>query len=278
VTYRTGSGPAVPGPTTPHRVLVTGAAGTIGGFLRVRLRRPGRILRLTDVVPIGDGDEEIRYADLTDPAAVADLCTGVDAIVHLGGIGTEAPLEDLMRVNVTGTANVLDGARTAGVPRVVLASSSHAVGFYSRADVPPGGDGLPDGLSPRPDSYYGWSKAAGEALGALYHDRFGIGVIAVRIGTCTTRPTHMRGLSTWLSPDDAARLVEACLATPDPGFRVVWGISANTRRWWSLAGARRLGYRPRDDAEAFADGITDAEAPEEYVGGAFCRRPLGERW
>lgn len=264
---------------TPERVLVTGAAGTVGGFLRVRLRRPGRVLRLIDRAPIADGDEEIRYADLTDAATVADLCTGVDAIVHLGGIGTEAPLDELLRVNVTGTANVLEGARVAGVPRVVLASSSHAAGFYTRADIPPGTDGLPDGLPPRPDSYYGWSKAGAEALGALYHDRFGIAVIAVRIGTCTPRPTHARSLSTWLSPDDAARLVEACLSAPDPGYRVVWGISANTRRWWSLDGARALGYRPRDDAEAFADEVAGTGDPADgYAGGPFTVRPLGQRW
>lgn len=272
------SGPASPNPTAHGRVLVTGAAGTIGGFLRVGLRRPGRVLRLTDIVPIEDGDEEIGYADLTDAAAVAEACTGVDAIVHLGGIGTEAPLDDLMRVNVSGTANVLEGARMAGVSRVVLASSSHAAGFYTRADVPPGADGLPDGLPPRPDSLYGWSKAAAEALGALYHDRFGIDVIALRIGTCAVRPVHARGLSTWLSPDDAARLVEACLSAPDPGFGVVWGISANTRRWWSLAGACRLGYRPRDDAEVFADEVADADAREDYVGGVFRDRPLGQWW
>ena len=60
-------------------------------------------------------------------------------------------------------------------------------------------------------------------------------------------------LATWLSPDDAGRLFEACLTAPAPGFRVIYGVSANTRGGWvSLDGARALGYEPQDDAEAYA--------------------------
>jgi len=93
-------------------------------------------------------------------------------------------------------------------------------------------------------------------------------------------------LSTWLSPDDAGRLFEACLTAPSPGFRVIYGVSANTRGdWVSLAEARVLGYEPRDDAEVFAaevfasSGVPDAGAPGapgapvdpafRYLGGEF---------
>ena len=74
-------------------------------------------------------------------------------------------------------------------------------------------------------------------------------------------------LATWLSPDDAGRLFEACLTAPAPGFRVIYGVSANTRGGWvSLDGARALGYEPRDDAEAYAAEVLagtrgPAEAP-----------------
>ena len=84
-------------------------------------------------------------------------------------------------------------------------------------------------------------------------------------------------LSTWLSPDDAGRLFEACLTAPSPGFRVVFGVSANTRGGWvSLAAARALGYEPLEDAEAFAaeiiaeHGEPDAATPMfRYLGGEF---------
>ena len=267
------------------RLLVTGAAGNMGRLLRPLLRREGRVLRLLDIAPVDDDprDESI-IADLADAAAVAEACAGVDAILHLGGISLEAPFEDIVRVNVAGTANVLDGARQAGTRRVVLASSNHAAGFYRRADAPDGAaDGLPGDLPPRPDTFYGWSKAAIESMGALYHHRFGLDVVALRIGTCFAEPVGSRGLATWLSPGDAARLVEACLSAPDPGFRIVWGVSDNSRRWWSLAGARELGYESLDDAEVFAEKrITEFGEPDptdpvhDLVGGSFCHVPLGE--
>ena len=267
------------------RLLITGAAGNMGRLLRPFLRRDGRVLRLADVAEIDDvhPDEEVMSVDVTDPAAVAKACQDVDAVLHLGGISTEASFDDLLLVNVVGTRNVLQAAVDAGVGRILLASSNHAVGFYRHADVPAGGDGLPDGLPPRPDTYYGWSKAALESLGALYHHRFGVDVVCLRIGTCFDEPIGNRGLATWLSPADAARLVEACLVAPEVGFTVVWAVSDNTRRWWSLARARALGYESRDDGERFAAariaefGEPDLTDPvHDYVGGTYTTAPLGE--
>jgi hypothetical protein len=86
-------------------------------------------------------------------------------------------------------------------------------------------------------------------------------------------------LSTWLSPDDAGRLFEACLTAERPGFRVAFGVSANTRGGWvSLDEARSLGYEPRDDAEDYAgEVIADHGAPDPgdpvfaHLGGEFTR-------
>lgn len=271
------------------RLLITGAAGNMGRMLRPLLRRDGRTLRLLDIAPIGNGvdatdvdqgKDEIVAADLTDAGAVAAACDGVEAILHLGGISVEAPFDEILDANIRGTANLLEGARAAGASRVILASSNHAAGFYHRDEVPPGSDGLPDNLPPRPDTFYGWSKAAMESLGALYHYRYGMDVIALRIGTCFPEPpAGSRILSTWLSPGDAARLIEACLAAPRPGFQVLWAVSDNSRRWWSLAGARALGYVSTDDAEAYADRRADGDrddAVTDWVGGTFVTAPLGE--
>lgn len=79
-------------------------------------------------------------------------------------------------------------------------------------------------------------------------------------------------LATWLSPADCARLVHAALTAPDVGHTVVNGISANTRAWWDLSGARKLGYRPQDDAEAFADRLPPLDpdsADARLLGGWF---------
>jgi len=252
------------------RVLVTGAAGRIGRMLRERLPGEGHELRLLDVEPVDEPDA-IR-ASVTDLDAVTAACEGVDAVVHLGGISGEAEWVRIRDTNVEGTYCVFEAARRAGVRRVVFASSNHAVGFTHQPDDPD--LEMPDDLGARPDTFYGVSKVLGEALGSLYHDRHGLDVVCLRIGTCFDAPFDLRGLSTWLSPDDCARLVHAALTCPKPGFRTVWGISRNTRRVWSLDGGAAIGYHPQDDAERFADVVTAGDpahddAGRRYVGGAF---------
>jgi uronate dehydrogenase len=256
-------------------ILVTGAAGGIGTMLRSRLARPDRVLRLLDVAPVGlppRPDEEVVTASVTDMAAMTRACQGADAVIHLGGIPGEAPWDRILDVNINGAYVVFEAARRARVPRVIFASSNHAVGFTPREDFP-----VPDYAFPAPDTYYGVSKVAGEAIAALYSRRYGMDVIAVRILSCFERPTNPRMLATWLSPDDAGRLFEACLTAPSPGFRIVFGVSANTRGdWVSLAEARALGYEPQDDAEVFAaELIAEHGAPDRndpvfrYLGGEF---------
>lgn len=263
-----------------ERIVITGASGVIGRTIRSAMA--GRPLRLLDVVPPAPAepgeDVEIITASVTDLAAMTEACRGATAVVHLGGIATEGRWADILDVNIDGTRAVLEAARVAGVPRVVLASSNHAVGFRTRAE----GDPLPADIGPRPDTYYGVAKVAMEGLGSLYHDRFGMDVICLRIGTMRATPGDARALATWLSPGDGARLVEACLTVPSPGFRVVWGISRNTRRWWSLAAGEEIGYRPEDDAEAYAAEILDGGAEPDptadihfRVGGGYTTLPLG---
>ena len=236
-----------------HTVLLTGGAGRIGGYLRARLPRPGRTLRILDTVAPesepADAAEEHVVGSVTDYTAVHAAMDGVGAVVHLAGIGsTRAAGSDLTHVNVTGTAHVFEAARAQGVRRVVFASSNHAASLGERTLADGGG-------LPRPDSFYGVTKVFGEALGSLYHDRHGLDVVCLRIGTCRDQPTDERSLGTWLSPDDAGRLFEAALMSPSPGFQVVWGVSDNRRRPWPLDGARALGYRPQDDGETHADRI-----------------------
>jgi uronate dehydrogenase len=165
---------------------------------------------------------------------------------------------------------VFDGARRAGVRRVVYASSNHVTGFY------PVDARLAGGEPPRPDGLYGATKAFGEALARMYSDRFGLEVICLRIGSFAERPSQPHQLHMWLSPGDAVRLFRACLRKPDIDFLSVYGASANTRSWWDLReAARRLGYEPQDDAERFATEIDDARAPAEYQGDAFTTPEYG---
>jgi uronate dehydrogenase len=254
-------------------VLITGAAGGVGSILRPRLARPGRTLRLLDITPIeaGPGEEAVT-ASVTDLAALTAASEGADAIIHLGGIATEDSWRDILEININGTYNVFEAARRAGVSRVIFASSNHAVGFTPRSDFP-----VADYKFPAPDTYYGVSKVAGEGLAALYYHRYGVQSVCVRILSCFERPLSLRMLSTWLSPDDAGQLFDACLTVDDPGFRVVFGVSANTRGGWvSLDEARAIGYEPRDDAEVYAPDLIAEFGPPDpddpvfrYLGGEF---------
>ena len=284
---RAGATTTVPNVTTSpgvvrSPVLITGAAGSIGRLVRPRLAEMGWELHCLDVDPQGDPD--VVAADVLDADAMDAATAGCGAVVHLGGIATEAPLAEVLRVNVAGTQTVLDAALRRGIRRVVLASSNHAVGFWERA---PGGKLGPD-VRPRPDTFYGVGKVAAEALGQLYADRFGMEIVSLRIGSFREEPRSARELSTWLSPGDAARLFDASLRGRVNGHVIAYGISANSRGWWDLSAAQALGYVPEDDAEVFADRFTDELTPRpsrrtgaapppapERVGGPFTSLPLG---
>ena len=256
-------------------VAVTGGAGRIGGFLRDGLRRPGRVLRLLDTTAAAGpaDDEEVLLGSVTDRDLVARLVAGADAVVHLAGIPTEAPWADILEVNVGGSQAVLHAAAEAGVRTVVVASSNHAAGYWSRAAD---GSLLADDAPPRPDSFYGWSKAAVETLGRLYHDRYGLTVVNLRIGWCSRHPTTERGAEIWLSPGDVARLVEAAVDPAVTGFHTVWGVSANTTSWWSPAGGAAIGYHPVDDSAAYAAALEPADPSlPDQLGGDFVANPLG---
>ncbi|MFI7588196.1 NAD-dependent epimerase/dehydratase family protein [Spongisporangium articulatum] len=262
-------------------VLITGAAGRIGRMIRPLLADAGWDVTCVDVAP--GGDAAVQELDVLDGEGLDAATVGCGAVVHLAGIAREAPLPDILRANVEGTQAVLDAALRRGIRRVVLASSNHAVGFCAR----PESGSLPVDVPVRPDTFYGMSKVAVEALGQLYSDRFGLEVVSLRIGTCLPEPTAVRELSTWLSPGDAARLVAAALTGPVVGHVIAYGISANTRGWWDLSSARALGYEPEDDSESFADRVPPEPAPRvprtgtpvppapERVGGLFTLMPLG---
>lgn len=255
--------------TRLEQVFVSGAAGKVGRAVRDALS-PGFSLLLSDLRdpgPLAEG-ESFRPADLTDFAAVKAAMQGADSVVHLGAIPDEDSYERVRAVNMDGTQNVLEAARGLGVRRVVFASSIHAVGFAPRSEM------VGPAAPVRPDSFYGVSKVFGEALGRMYHDRYGLEFVAVRICSFQPRPRDARQLSTWLSPRDAGQLFLRALLAEEVGFLTVAGISANTRRWMTPEGWDRLGYSPQDDAEAYAHEVEHLRGEpgsrqERYQGGVF---------
>ncbi|MCZ0989842.1 NAD-dependent epimerase/dehydratase family protein [Streptomyces diastatochromogenes] len=266
----------------PRTVLLTGAAGGLGTLMRDLLPEYGYTLRLFDVRPI-EGEPDAITADLTDKEALREAVRGVDAVLHLAGISLEAPFEKILTSNIEGTYNLYEAARLEGVPRIVFASSNHAVGFTPapRAGTPLDSRALiPIDTPHRPDTFYGLSKAFGEDLAQFYWDKYGLESVSVRIGSCFPEPANVRMLSVWMSPADGARLFHAALTAEEVGHTVVYGSSANTRLWWDLTTARALGYEPRDDSEPYAEkliaeqGELDPENPaHSHLGGHFVNDP-----
>lgn len=256
-----------------HRVLITGAGGDLGNVLREGLAGVYPALRLShrrDVGPLRDG-EEFRLANLENLDEVSAAMEGVDAVVHLGGKSLEAPWEEILASNIVGTYNVFEAARRHKVKRVVYASSHHVVGFYRRGQV------VGVDAPPRPDTRYALGKVFGEALGRMYADKHGMSVVCQRIGVSRATVPHVRGLWTWLSHPDYVHLTRCCLDAPDVHFKIVYGVSANTRRLWDDPAARDIGYEPRDDAEdqlaavLARQGFEDEPALERlFHGGWFC--------
>jgi len=253
------------------RVLITGAAGTIGRDLREGLRGRYELLRLLDVAeqePARDAAEEIVTANVADGAAMRAAAEGMDAIVHLAAMPTDVPFDVLLEPNIVGTQRVFEAAVAAGVPRVVYASSHHTAGFWPRSHPMRVTDPV------RPDSHYGVSKVFGEAVGRLHHDKHGLQVACLRIQSWTAKPTDTRHLASWLSPRDGVELVHRCLVADGLGFAVIWGVSANSRSWLVQEDLGWLGWAPQDDGEAFADEV-EPEPPglsAELDGGPYVAR------
>jgi hypothetical protein len=207
-------------------------------------------------------------------------------------------------LNVRMAQNVYRCAFEAGVRRVVMASSNHAADWYEHALVHARKRELVSLADlPLSDNFYGWAKAAYELLGFVYASG-GLGrrleVVQVRIGAPRdvsgrhyegTPSEHAgpggsglanfkRDLGAWISPRDLTQLFGRAVDASDVAdvhgvpWLVVYGISDNTRAFWSLESARRvLGYAPEDDSEvSYADDIRrlltgpGASAPGGRVG------------
>ncbi|MCU1472915.1 NAD(P)-dependent oxidoreductase [Amnibacterium sp.] len=267
------------------RILITGAAGRMGTALTPLLRDHGFALRLLDLAQpqAAASDDEVVLGSVTDEAVMRQAADGVDLLLHLASFPNDREWRRMIDTNLESVHVALEAAHAAAVPVTLLASSGHAVGYTPADGV---GDRVP---YPRPDSLYGFAKAAGEALASLYADHYGMRIVSARILTFDERPRTPRALSTWVSPADLARLVVASLDAP-AGHSIVWGVSANTRRPVSLDAGLELGYRPQDDAERYADEVArDLGLPSgsaipplgaEPLGGEVAdpARPLGEPW
>ena len=206
--------------------------------------------------------------DLRDPAVVDQLLEGVDVLIHMAGTSVERPLPEIIENNLIGLHTIYEGARRHRVRRIVFASSNHAIGMHGV------GTTLDLDCDFRPDGFYGLSKMWGEGMARLYWDKHGIESVCVRIGSAIPEPTEARHLSTWFGLDDLLQFTLRCIEAEHTGFLVVWGVSANTRSYWTPTGCDAIGYVPLQNAEDYAAAILGQSNPidpvgRRYQGGTF---------
>ncbi|NYF97448.1 NAD-dependent epimerase/dehydratase family protein [Janibacter cremeus] len=246
-------------------ILYTGGGGRMGTVLRAGLS--GEFERVVlyarrDIPDLNPG-EEVVVGELDDLDTLTNAMAGVDVVLHFAGIADEAPFADIAESNIMGTWAIFEAARRAGVRRVVYASSHHIIGGY------PAGQFLGTEEPVRPDTYYGLSKVFGEGAARLYHDKWGLEAVCLRIGAFRPTPEDRRHLSVWLSHRDGIHLVRRAIAAEDVGFLVTYGVSANTRSWWNNSpSAELLAYHPVDDAEDHLSSVAETDEPE-HQGGPF---------
>ncbi len=241
-----------------RRLLITGAAGSLGHQMRGRLHAMCDALRLSDVAPLSAAapHEECVQVALEDGPAVRALLHDVDAVIHFGGVSTEAPWAPILKANIEGVVNLYEAARHQGVKRIIFASSNHAIGCYRQDET------IDTKVPTRPDGLYGLSKAFGENCAQMYWDRFGIETVSVRIGSSFPEPVDRRMLATWLSFDDLERLIVAALTSPIVGHTVMYGMSDNPHVFWDNRHAKHVGYQPRDSSAPFRAAL---EAKQQTI-------------
>ena len=180
-------------------LLVTGGAGFIGSHLCERLLHAGHaVCVLDDLNPFYDVAIKQRNlrdlqalgkpfsfcrGDVTDPACLRELLAGVhfDQIIHLAArAGVRPSLAEpalYQRVNVEGTAQLLEAARRHGVQKIIIASSSSVYGLNARVPFVES-DPIFSPVSP-----YAASKLACEALGHVFHHLYGMDIVLLRFFT-----------------------------------------------------------------------------------------------
>jgi uronate dehydrogenase len=220
--------------------------------------------------------ERYVQADLASYDAIYPILEGAEMVVHFGAIVDEKPFDELLGPNFIGSYNIWEAGYQQGVRRVVYASSIHAVGMHKKRDF------IGTDAPHRPDTFYGLAKCFTEDLGSMYWDKRQMESVHLRILSCA-QVNNARALGSWLSYDDLIQLVLRAVDTPSVGFSIVYGVSNNDRAPVDNAKASFLGYRPKDNAEQFAEevlaetGAPDVTDPAEMLhGGPFAKVDLGQ--
>jgi UDP-glucose 4-epimerase len=162
-------------------VLVTGSSGHLGEALMRTLRASGRAALGIDLLASPHTD---RTGSIVERAFVRDCMRGVEAVLHTATlhkphVGTHSR-QDFVDTNISGTLNLLEEAKAAGVRAFVFTSTTSAFG---RALVPPAGEPaawITEDVVPVPKNIYGATKIAAEDLCELFARNLELPVVVLR--------------------------------------------------------------------------------------------------
>jgi hypothetical protein len=172
---------------------------------------------------------------------------GADVVLHLAAERSpQSPWKKVLRDNIEATWNVCDAAARHHVPRVVFASSNHAVKALENELAPacyePQGPKIGSEAAPRPLTAYGVSKALGEIIGQTFVAEGRLqSFVAVRIGAFSAIPsTKPPWRHLWIGTADIRSLLRSCIERQFSGFHVVYGVSAQPTVPYDLSHTRGL--------------------------------------
>ncbi len=247
-------------------VAVTGAAGRIGQSFVAQAgeRYKFRLLVHPDRDPSFDVEAQILEGDLADSSYVQEAFAGMDTVVHLAADPSpRAQWDSLLPNNIIATRNVFEAAWTAGVRRVIFASSIHAVsGYPAEHQVQPD-----DPVNPGDE--YGISKCFGEAMARYASTQHGLSAICIRIGAF--QPTEnakkseaIKFMNSFVSHRDLNQLICRCIDDQQLKFAIFHGLSRNRFNRMDTETARELvGYSPQDDFTELNRELADLHLREQ---------------
>ena len=256
------------------KVLVTGAAGTLGREVVAHLRSLGWSVRAHDLVPLDPAQaDEVATGDLRDPEHVRSLVDGMSGVVHAAAIPSPRPDEQAVFTNnVMSAYQVLDAAGRGGVPRIVYISSLSALGFaFSEHGASPESAPVTETHPYVAEDVYGLSKYLGEQIAHTTALRWGAAVVSLRfpfLGSGERLRSHLervherpgdarRILWAWLDTRDAARAIEAALTRPLTGHHLINVAAPDTTALVPTAELLRR-YHPSTAADGAAGRLRDA--------------------
>lgn len=251
-----------------QRILVTGSAGRLGRAAVAALSTRGHFVVGLDLRPTpGLPETQSVVSTLLDTHRLSTAMTGVDCLIHLAATPDDAHFprpapphdtdnfeSELVPNNIVGAYRLLEAARKAGVPKLILASTGQVIdGHLDAWNIP-----VVASASFKPRYLYACSKVFLESLGQVYAANHGMKVLAVRLGWCPRDAGQVAQIrasaedqDVYLSPGDAGRFFLAAAETPAarlPPFAPVYVTSKPLHHLlYDLEPAKKLvGFEPHD--------------------------------